>query len=56
MGDPTQIHQVIMNLCTNAYHAMQETGGSLEVSLKEIDISYEESMQRGGMKSAGTSS
>ena len=49
-GDPTQIHQIIMNLCTNAYHAMQETGGTLEVSLKEIDISYEQSVERVGMK------
>jgi len=38
MGDPTQIHQVIMNLCTNAYHAMQEAGGDLEVSLTEIEL------------------
>lgn len=50
MGDPTQIHQVVMNLCTNAYHAMQETGGKLEVTLKEVDISYEKSMERVGMK------
>ena len=49
-GDPTQIHQVIMNLCTNAYHAMQETGGILRVSLKEVGISYEQSMRRVGMK------
>jgi signal transduction histidine kinase/ActR/RegA family two-component response regulator len=49
-GDPTQIHQVIMNLCTNAYHAMQQTGGRLEVELKEVDISYEKSMERVGMK------
>ena len=33
--DPTQIHQVIMNLCTNAYHAMRETGGVLDVSLED---------------------
>jgi signal transduction histidine kinase len=32
IGDATQIHQVVMNLCTNAMHAMQE-GGTLEVSL-----------------------
>ncbi|MDB5946109.1 MAG: hypothetical protein JWQ33_1135 [Ramlibacter sp.] len=32
IGDPTQIHQVVMNLCTNAMHAMQD-GGALEVSL-----------------------
>jgi len=50
IGDPTQIHQVIMNLCTNAYHAMQETGGKLEVELKEIEISYEKSVESVGMK------
>ena len=35
LADPTQIHQVIMNLCTNAYHAMRETGGVLDVALTE---------------------
>ena len=49
-GDPTQIHQIIMNLCTNAYHAMQESGGKLEVKLKEININYEQSQERVGMK------
>ncbi|WP_319522970.1 response regulator [uncultured Desulfosarcina sp.] len=38
MGDPTQIHQIIMNLCTNAYHAMLETGGVLSVSLEQVVI------------------
>jgi PAS domain S-box-containing protein len=38
MADPTQIHQVIMNLCTNAYHAMRDTGGLLTVALKEIRV------------------
>jgi len=37
-ADPTQIHQIIMNLTTNAYHAMEETGGELKVSLKEIEL------------------
>jgi PAS domain S-box-containing protein len=36
MADPTQMHQVIMNLCTNAYHSMLETGGNLIVQLQEI--------------------
>ena len=31
LADPTQIHQIIMNLCTNAAHAMFETGGVLKV-------------------------
>lgn len=38
MADPTQLHQIIMNLCTNAYHAMRETGGVLGVSLAKITI------------------
>ncbi|HPI94472.1 MAG TPA: Cache 3/Cache 2 fusion domain-containing protein [Deltaproteobacteria bacterium] len=38
MSDPTQIHQVMMNLCTNAVHAMGEKGGLLEVSLHEVFI------------------
>lgn len=33
LADPTQIHQVLMNLCTNSAHAMKEKGGLLEVSL-----------------------
>jgi CheY-like chemotaxis protein len=37
-ADPTQIHQIIMNLCTNASHAMEEKGGILEVSLKKTFI------------------
>lgn len=38
MADPTQIHQVIMNLCTNAGHAMREKGGLLEVSLSNVEL------------------
>jgi PAS domain S-box-containing protein len=38
MADPTQIHQVIMNLCTNAYHAMEEEGGLLKVQLERTEL------------------
>ncbi|MGA1824638.1 MAG: response regulator [bacterium] len=38
LADATQIHQVIMNMGTNAYHAMFEKGGVLEVSLVEVDL------------------
>ncbi len=37
-ADPTQIHQIVMNLLTNALHAMEETGGSLTVSLRDIRL------------------
>ncbi len=36
-ADPTEIHQVLMNLCTNASHAMTEKGGTLEVRLVDHD-------------------
>jgi PAS domain S-box-containing protein len=39
LADPIEIHQVIMNLCTNAYHAMRETGGCLTVSLTDVECS-----------------
>ena len=38
MADATQIQQVVMNLCTNAAHAMREKGGVLEVKLHEITL------------------
>ena len=38
IADPTQIHQIVMNLATNAYHAMAENGGELKVILKEIEL------------------
>jgi PAS domain S-box-containing protein len=36
-ADPAQFHQVLMNLCTNAAHAMHEKDGVLEISLSNID-------------------
>jgi signal transduction histidine kinase/ActR/RegA family two-component response regulator len=39
LADPTQIHQVIMNLCTNAFHAMRDKGGTLGVEITEVEIS-----------------
>jgi two-component system, cell cycle sensor histidine kinase and response regulator CckA len=35
-ADPTQMHQVLMNLCTNAAHAMRKEGGTLSVSLSVV--------------------
>jgi len=38
MGDQTCIHRVLMNLCTNAVHAMKEKGGTLEVDLRDVEL------------------
>ena len=37
MADPTEIHQVLMNFCTNSLHSMENTGGVLEVTLEPVD-------------------
>ena len=36
-ADPTQLHQILMNLCTNAYHAMEENGGTMTIELKTAE-------------------
>ena len=38
LADPIEIHQVLVNLCTNAAHAMEERGGVLEVRLDEMTV------------------
>ena len=38
LADATQMHQIIMNLCTNAYHAMMGTGGTLNVKLDKVKV------------------
>ncbi len=42
IGNATQIHQILMNLCTNAAHAMQGSDGTLSVCLKALDVSVED--------------
>ncbi|MEW5724019.1 MAG: ATP-binding protein [Thermodesulfobacteriota bacterium] len=41
LADPTQIHQVVINLCTNAAHAMRWRGGILTVALDQVPIGLE---------------
>jgi PAS domain S-box-containing protein len=45
MADPTQIHQILMNLCTNAFHAMRNDGGVMEVSLTRVQVSAKETTE-----------
>jgi signal transduction histidine kinase/CheY-like chemotaxis protein len=50
LADPTQMHQVLMNLCTNAEHAMRQTGGTLEVVLEAIDVDARLAAQHASLK------
>ena len=45
VADPTQVHQVVMNLCTNAYHAMEDTGGDMTVRLDQIHLPMEKRVE-----------
>ena len=42
MADPTQIHQVVMNLITNAFHAVEDRNGAISIELKETAINGNE--------------
>ncbi|MGB5686699.1 MAG: ATP-binding protein [Candidatus Electrothrix sp.] len=51
MADPTQIHQVVVNLCTNAYQAMMNRGGILGVSMRPLVLMAEDSVYKIGLPS-----
>ena len=51
MADPVQVHQILMNLCTNAFHAMERAGkGILTVRLEEVELSEAQVMAYEGLK------
>ncbi len=50
LADPTQLHQVLLNLCTNAAHAMQDKGGTLEVRLTDVLVKGGTVPSRAGLK------
>ncbi len=50
MADPIQIHQVLMNLCTNAGHAMQEKGGVLQIELETLEIDSKDAPTAGDIE------
>jgi PAS domain S-box-containing protein len=49
LADASQVHQIVMNLCTNAYQAMRERGGVLELSLARQTVPRESSGPRQGL-------
>ena len=50
MADATQIHQVLVNLCTNAAHAMAQNSGVLEVSVTNVHIDSEIVTEHGNLR------
>ena len=50
MADPVQIHQVLMNLCTNAAHAMRGIGGNIRVVLEEEEVAAKKVAEVAGLK------
>lgn len=49
MGNPTQIHQVLMNLCTNAAKAMEDEGGILNVGLRDVAMNGDSKSNKAGL-------
>ncbi len=50
MGNATQVHQVFMNLCTNAAQAMEQDGGILKVGLKDIILENPQKLSKLNLK------
>lgn len=48
-ANEVQMHQIVMNLCTNAYHAMKNTGGMLDVNLTAVNILDQDAQSYPGM-------
>ncbi|MDH4320647.1 MAG: PAS domain S-box protein [Desulfobulbaceae bacterium] len=42
LADPTQLHQIMMNLCTNAFHAMEKEKGVLKVAMARRELEAKE--------------
>ena len=53
MADPTQTHQILMNLCTNAFQAMEEDGGVLTVSARAVELTADDLKNRPNLRQGG---
>ncbi len=49
-ADPTQIHQVVMNLCANAEYAMRKEGGILDLSLTSVELTAKSALEFPSLK------
>jgi signal transduction histidine kinase/CheY-like chemotaxis protein len=49
-ADPIQIHQVMMNLCSNAHHAMRKGSGTLKVNLIDVEVDKDKAARCGGIQ------
>lgn len=49
LADPTQVHQILMNLCTNAFHVMEKGGGTLTVELMNKELVSQDVRQYPGV-------
>ncbi|MDY6988355.1 MAG: PAS domain S-box protein [Thermodesulfobacteriota bacterium] len=49
VADPTQLSQVLVNLCTNAAHSMAEEGGTLEVTIQDVELDETGASLYGGL-------
>ena len=49
LGNPTQMQQIVINLCTNAFHAMEQHGGTLEIVLKDRELSRPDLLHHPGI-------
>ena len=50
MADPTQLHQILMNLCANAAQAMQEKGGMLDIHLTSVQLDEKDCLKYNDIK------
>ncbi|MCB2181974.1 MAG: cache domain-containing protein [Desulfobulbaceae bacterium] len=48
-ADPTQLYQIVINICTNAFHAMEKNGGVLKLELKTAETIPEELKNKPGV-------
>ncbi|MCB2182477.1 MAG: PAS domain S-box protein [Desulfobulbaceae bacterium] len=50
LADPTQVNQILMNLCTNANHAMEQSGGVLKIELRRTRLEKDHSQIKSSLK------